>query len=344
MWVKFKLMCWIFLGAWLGTTSAQTIKQLNPSPRLLIIGSYFSGYFGGKTEERYQVLRSFIVNYSNDTLRFWGTNCRPTEFFTITNNDYMHLAAEECNNSVFEQLVIPPHRSLLVPLKMLIEKQPHEIIRLKVSMKFYRWFSSGHFVEDRKYHQPEILTDTITLNFDKGGNSYYGNADWKEQERREKLNLPTTALHLLTDIERKLYTVTADETKIGKSAEGKYSYNNEKVFRIPITVHNNSNETLTYYSMSCSWQEFYHIDNKNLGVMISPCDSNFPIKVIVPAHSAHIDMVPFVRKKNNLNTPESFRVGLNINKNIEESMFGGYNEELRIYKLVWSNEAKFISK
>jgi hypothetical protein len=341
---KFKIMCWFFLGVCRATTSAQTMKQPISSPRLLVIDSYFSGDFDGNVERKYEVLRSFIVNNSNDTLKFWGTNCRPTEFFTITNNDYMHLADEECNNSIFEQIVIPPHRSLLIHLKMLVKKQPHEIIRLKVSMKFYKWFASEHFIEDRKYHRPEILTDTITLKYNKDGNPYYAKSDWEEQERKEKLNLPTIKLHLLTAGERKLYTITTDENKISKAAKGEYSYAKGNVFHIPVTVHNDSNEPLKYYSMSCSWQEFYHIDNENFKVLISPCDKNIPREVIVPAHSVHTDIVAFVYNKNNPKITERFRVGLNINKNVKDDIFGGYDDELRRYNIVWSNEVQFISK
>ena len=341
---KFKITFGLFLGAWLATTRVQHGDQQTPSPRLLIVGSYFSGNFDGKTQRTYEVLRAFIVNYSDDTLRFWGTNCRRTEFFTITKNDCIHLADEECNNSVFGQMVIPPHRSLLVPLKMLSEKHPHETVKLIVNMKYYRWFNSGHFAEDRKYHHPEILTDTIMLKYNKDGNEYSARSDWDEQEKRQKLNLPTTKLYLLSADERKHYTVTADETKIIKAAKNEYSYLKEKVFTIPVTVHNNSNESLTYYSMSCSWDEFYHIDNKNFVVLGSPCDKNIPTEVTVPAHAAHASIIAFICRKNNLKNPENFRVGLNINKNFTEDPFHGYDEELRIYNIVWSNEVHFIGK
>jgi hypothetical protein len=337
MFGKFKLIC---LSALLATTSAQKIKQQTPSPRLLIIGAYFSGDSNGN----YTVLRAFIVNNSGDTMRFWGTNCHPTEFFAVTNNSYMHLANEGCNNSEFEQIAIPPHRSLLIPLKLLIKKRPDKIIPLKVNMKFYRWFACGHFIEDRKNHQPEILSDSITLRYEKKGSIYFTKADSKEQERKEKLNLPTTKLYLLTADERKLYTVSADESKIRKADKREYSYFKKKVFLIPITIHNNSNDALKYYSMTCSWQDFYHIDNKNLEVLMSVCESNTSIQVTVPAHSVHTDIIAFSYKKNTLKNPERFRVGLNINKNVKDYMFDGYEDELYVYNIVWSNEVQFINK
>ncbi len=95
--------------------------------------------------------------------------------------------------------------------------------------------------------------------------------------------------------------------------------------------------------MSCSWQEFYHIDNKNLEVIEPPCDNNCPKEVIIPAHSSRTDIVPFTYIKSQ-KIAERFRVGLNINKNVEEDVFGGYDDELRIYNVVWSNEVTFVSK
>lgn len=287
------------------------------------------------------VFRTFIVNHSDDTLRFWGSNSRPTEFFTMTNNDYMHIADEEGNSSVFEQIAIPPHRSLLIPLKLVVDKQPHEIVRPKVTMKFYRWFASVNFKEDRKKHKPEILSDTMTLKYNKNGNIYYAKSDWGEHQKKQKMNLPTTKLYLLNVNERKLYTVTVDGTKISRAAKGEYSYIKEKVFKIPVTVHNNSNEPLKYYSMSCSWDEFYHIDNSIMGVLMSPCEKNIPTEVTIAPHSAHTDIIAFSCKKNSLKTLQRFRIGLNINKNVNDDPFGGYDDELDLYNIVWSNEIQF---
>lgn len=330
-----------------GPSKVQNVKQKNIPPRLLIIGSYFSGEFNGSVERRYEVLRTFIVNYSNDTFKFWNTKCRTTELFSITKNDFMHLT-DECKNSEFEEMTIPPHRSLLIPLKLVIDKQPHEIVRLKVNMKFYRWFATDNFIEVRKNHPFEILNDTIILKYNKDGNSYYEKSDWKVQEQKTKSNLPTTKLYLLSAEDRKNYTVTADETKISRAPEEEFLYNKQKVFRIPITVHNNSNKPLKYYSMSCSWQEFYHINNENLKVGMSVCDKNIPIEVVVPSGSSHTDLMPFVYKKNKLKKREHFRIGLNINKMYSDKrlidyidLLGGYEDELRGYNIVWSNDVSF---
>jgi len=343
MYRKFKLICWLSLCIGVTATRAQAIKQPKPLPRLLIIGSYFSGYIDGQKQQTYENLRAFIVNDSNDTLKFWGTNCRPNDFFSVTENNFMHLTDDECTKAEFEQMVIPPHRSLLVPLKLLIERQPHEIVQLKVSMKFYRWYPSDHFMPDRKSRKPKILSDKITLKYNKDGNPYSGKTDREERKRKEELNLPTVTLHLLTDDERKFYSVTADVSKITTITGDAYSYISKTVFRIPVTVHNNSDKMLKYYSMSCSWQEFYHIDNKKFEVIMSACDKNVPREVTVPAHSTHTDVITFY-KNNNLKIPESFRLGLNINIDVKENLFSAFNDELRRYNIVWSNEVRFTGK
>jgi hypothetical protein len=337
---KFKLMCLLSVSVWLAAISGQSAGRPLQSPRLLIIGSYFSGDLGGNIEHRYEVLRAFIVNYSDDTLKFWGTDCHPTDLFSITKNDYMNLSDEECNNGEFEQLAIPPHRSLLIPLKMLIEKQPHEIVRLKVEMKFYKWFKSNDFKADSKFHDPEILSDTASLKYDKDGNSYASTADWDEQQQKEKLNLPTTSLHLLTNEEKKNYTITIDQNKIFKRMNQEYPYEEKKFFILPVTVHNDSNDTLRYCSMTCSWQEFYRIDNEEFEILSTSCTENIPAMITVLPHSVNTTNIAFVRKKDNQANPV-FRVGLNINTS-GYSIF--YHEELFRYNIVWSNEIQFAPK
>ena len=334
---KLQILCLMIFCACFGTKKVQNNKQKNIPPRLLIIGSYFSENFGGNVEREHVVLKFFLVNYSDDTLKFWGSNCRPREFFSITNNDYLHLTDEECDNSVFEKMIIPPHRSFLIPFKLLMEKQPREIVRLKVDMKFYKWFASNNFMVDRKNYKPDILTDSIILRYDSKGNFFSTNSDFEEQERKQKLNLPTTKLHLLSFEERKHFTLTADETKI-KKVDKEYSYKNRNTFSIPVTLHNNSNKTLSYFSMDCSWQDFYHIDNRNLEVPIPICEENMSIVVKVPPHSMHTVMVPIVFKENKLKQSESFRIGLNININAHNEMFDFNYDELRDFNLVWSNE------
>ncbi|HZY37948.1 MAG TPA: hypothetical protein VFE53_14925 [Mucilaginibacter sp.] len=335
---KLKLMLLVILGGWSMVASGQNGGK-RKSPRFLVIGEQISGSFKNMPE----VLRVFIVNDSDDTLRYWGSAKSPSEFFTINPNKYLRLNGADSRNSEVEQK-IPPRRSQLILLPLSIEQQPPDTLDLNIGIKLYPWFKSENFKDYENKHKPQILTDKITLRFNKDGSRTYTPLDFEEEAKKTKLNLPTTKLYLLTDKERMLYTVTADETKIIRATDGEYSYTKEKVFLLPVTIHNNSNELLKYYSMTCSWQEFYHIDNKELDVFGTNCDGNIPKEVVVPAHSAHTDKVPFIFDKSEIRTEQHFKIGVNINKNVVDDAFGGYDEELLVYNIVWSNEIQFTPK
>ena len=332
---KSKLICVAFFCAWLARVPGQDTKQ---SPALLIIGDYFSGDFGGGVDHRYTVLRAFLVNYSNDTLKYWGTTCRPTTFFNVTKNGYMELTDADCGNSPFEEITIPPHRSELIPLHLLINKQPKSDIELTVNMNFYSWFKSDDFERERKNYKPHVLTDKIILRYNTAGNMYYSRLDRENEEKKTMLNLPTKELYLLSNNERKLYKITVETSKITTTIGEQYSFAGRKVYLIPVTVHNNSNDTLKYYSMSCSWQEFYHSDNKAIEIVQPPCDNNVPEEIKIPPKGARVDNVSIICTDHDTKTPLQFKIGLNINKNVENDLFNGYDDELRRFNIVWSDQ------
>jgi hypothetical protein len=253
----------------------------------------------------------------------------------------MHLADADCKDSVFKQISIPPHRSQPIPLSLLIDKQPRDNVNLTISMKFYRWFKTDDFEKDKISHQPILLRDKITLRFDTAGNMYQPIDEWKENERKEKMNLPTKSLHLLTIEEKKHYTITIDQNKIFKRTNKEYPYSEKEFFILPVTVHNDSNDTLKYSSMTCSWQAFYRIDNEAFEILSTDCDKNIPTRIIVPPHLTHATNIAFILKKNTQAKSLLFKVGLNINTS---GSFMLYDEELYRYNIVWSNEVQFIPK
>jgi len=246
---------------------------------------------------------------------------------------------EGCNKPVFKQIIIPPHRSQLILVKLLINKTPANAVKLEVRFKLYRWFNSDHFEDDRKYHKPEILTDTIML---KPG---YENSNESDQDAQKvKLIPPITAIHMLTDNVRKLYTLTVNETEIKKSTGRRYAYVKGKVFLIPVKVHNNGDDTLKYFTWGCSWPEYYHSNNEYFKTPESICEWNPIIQVSILPHSFHKDVVPFVFKEKNVNHIKHLKVGLNINKTYSILFPILYYQELKIDNIVWSNEVQFTTK
>jgi len=337
---KLKLM-WPVVGflALLANANGQNTSMKIRSPRLLITGYGESG----NSDHEYEVLRVFIVNYSDDTLRYWGANCRPSKFFTVSFNRYMHLVDRPCRDSAIEVIKIPPHRSQLIPLRLLVSKQPIGNIRISVRMNLYACSSFTRFEEDIKDRTPMILKDNITLRYDKNGNSFYTWADGDKFEQKEKLNLPTTKFYLLTSEERKLYTITAAETQMSNGKETIYRGKNETVYTIPVMIHNNSDQILEYYSMTCSWIDFYRIDSKYFKIPGASCVGNLPTIITVPAHSVHTDTISFFYTKKFKKKPVYFKVGLNINKNVHYDLFGD-EDQLTQYNIVWSNQIQFTPK
>jgi len=96
--------------------------------------------------------------------------------------------------------------------------------------------------------------------------------------------------------------------------------------------------------MTCSWLEFYHVDNKYFYIQFGNCDSNIPTLLTVLPHSTHTDIVPVICDKNGLNKPQLFKIGLNVNICAEKGLFTYYDEELRLYNIVWSDEVQFTPK
>ncbi|PWK77706.1 hypothetical protein LX99_02586 [Mucilaginibacter oryzae] len=52
--------------------------------------------------------------------------------------------------------------------------------------------------------------------------------------------------------------------------------------RFVLNFTNNTNDTLKYINMSCSWWDIYRISNSSIGNFSSGCDKNVPVVVNLP--------------------------------------------------------------
>ncbi len=347
MWGKFKLMWLVVLCLGASIANAQNNKPNDRLPKLLVNGSFFQFDSGNN----YWVLKTFIINNSDDTLKYWGNDaddalsewiriCQPNGLFSMSVNKFVHLADAGCNNSKLGQLIIPPHRSQLIPLKALVEDTTPGILALGVHFKLYRWFKSDDFVTNEKIHAPEILSDSIALKIERGNVNY----DWKKEVQKYKSIPPVTDLHILTDEERKVYTLTVDQRKIKKEKKGQYRYIKEAVFLVPAIIHNNSSKELKYLSWSCSAEEYYRIDNKDFKTPDPICENNSPSIVSIPPNGTRTEIIPVISKEKKLKKLERFKVGLNINKDVPGYLTFLYLDGLKQYNIVWSNEVQINTK
>ncbi|MEO6976745.1 MAG: hypothetical protein ABJA76_15775 [Mucilaginibacter sp.] len=326
-------------------SSPVNAKAAGSSHKLIVNGYYFSGSFGleGEKGQSYIVLQGSITNYSDSTLKYWATNCRFTELFNVTGSQKLVLTNEEAKSPVFKEITIAPHRSQKVLLTLSEKEPPNSVFILTVSMRLYKSLGTGSFEADKKNQQAELLSDDITLRFTKNGNQYSDEFARVEKDKKDKLNLPSMDLYLLTDIDRKFITVSIDASKISKPVNSSYPVRNGgnksvKLINIPVIVHNNSNDTLKYPSMSCSWVDYYRIDNQFINITFDGCDKNIPIEIKLPPHGTDTKVLSVVYDPKQIKGSQKIEIGVNINKGTNVNIFEFNSDVLSKYNLVWSNE------
>jgi len=112
---------------------------------------------------------------------------------------------------------------------------------------------------------------------------------------------------------------------------------------VQATLTNNTNDTLRYLSMSCSWMEFYHLDNDKLNFESCLCEKNGPIILTLAPHESADNELKLVINQT-IDTPNlKFKIGFNlveVKSSIEE-VHSEYRKK-RIHNIIWSNSIILI--
>jgi hypothetical protein len=149
----------------------------------------------------------------------------------------------------------------------------------------------------------------------------------------------------LTAIERRNYVITIDQNKVSKTkfipANSKYNYYGKTVLFVPVVLTNNSNDTLKYLTMSCSWEEFYTVDKNNFAAIpIEPCDKNIPKELTLAPHKSVSIKVPVIKIQNG----KKFKIGMILIKQRNaNNLFNLFNIEIaqsqnkKDNNVIWSN-------
>ena len=128
------------------------------------------------------------------------------------------------------------------------------------------------------------------------------------------------------------YTLTIIKGKVIKE-------NEQTIWVIPTTLTNNTKDTLRYFSMSCSWQELYSVDNNKLRVEIADCDKNIPtILILAPGQSRTLETRVLISQILDTSVTK-FKIGFNLMKvwGTQKASFSDFKEELKKGKVIWSN-------
>ena len=117
-------------------------------------------------------------------------------------------------------------------------------------------------------------------------------------------------------------------------------FNKEKIrgetfWLIECFLKNNSKDTLSYLSMSCSWTNFYAVNKKELEIEGFECDKNIAtILQVASGQNRAVVLRLYKNRRFKTLTATSIKVGLNI---IEANSTEYFNEKLKKKNIIWSN-------
>jgi|AntAceMinimDraft_17_1070374.scaffolds.fasta_scaffold01568_6 hypothetical protein len=119
--------------------------------------------------------------------------------------------------------------------------------------------------------------------------------------------------------------------------QGKYEkVGNQTYLLVPTTLTNNTNDTLKYLSMSCSWQEFYYVDNDKMSVEQVICTKNGQIMLTLLPHKSVDKEIKLVIKQKTGTSKLKFKIGLSLLK-VKKTLPHKFDEQEKIKNIIWSN-------
>jgi hypothetical protein len=130
-----------------------------------------------------------------------------------------------------------------------------------------------------------------------------------------------------------LCQLTYSQSKYDLNA--KISGYNSKI-NVEVTLKNNTNDTLKYYTMSCSWEDNYVLNTRKIGIEKHSCDKNIPVLTSLAPYESKtviINLSPVTRHIMGL----KLKIGIAL---IEDSSLLPYTEINKNVNIIWSNEIK----
>lgn len=291
--------------------------------------------FGGND---YTFIDIYLNNNSNDTLFYQGSDCHNL-LFSVNNNPYFHLAYSACKQRSYVKTALPPHRSQKLRSYLTMDKSPEADVLLIINMKLYKW--TGAETTPNKELLLGDLTDSTVLHYNSNHQEFWSKDEFEIFKKKESSILPDKDLYLLTDNDRKLYTLTADNARISRPKDTLLTFlghgqpKRARVVTVPALLHNNSDATLMFYSMSCSWYEYWHTNHPGIGLSEWPCLANAPQIITVAPHSDYQRDLTIIYDSTVM-TGERYRVSMSLIK--APGIRDFWPDEYVRFNKIWSNE------
>jgi len=139
-----------------------------------------------------------------------------------------------------------------------------------------------------------------------------------------------------TNSANQTYTLTIDQKKLGKLHDTVIFKKKYFVLYLPVKFSNNSNDTLSYITYSCSWDQLFHTNSNVIKVCYQPCESNYPVVKNLSPHKSISYILPITLETKTINS--KFRIGVNLFLNTPENKNLFPLPTDRKDNLIWSNE------
>ncbi|MDB5091292.1 MAG: hypothetical protein JWR09_5286 [Mucilaginibacter sp.] len=154
---------------------------------------------------------------------------------------------------------------------------------------------------------------------------------------------PAQSYAPLTDADRKNYVISIDQQELRPPQMSNPGVATTRYYmNVDLRITNNSNDTLKYLSMWCSWSDILKTDNPKLHISGNYCSSDHPeVKMVLP-HRADTYKLFVVLKKEAVVAGTPFKVGMSIYKFKSRQQLKGFNSGNSSFKdntdnLIWSN-------
>nr|WP_067060257.1 hypothetical protein [Mucilaginibacter sp. L294] len=285
-------------------------------------------------------------NNSNDTLYYQDADCYNL-LFSIKSNPYFHLADDVCHQSKYSKTALAPHRAQKMALYLTMSKIPDRSVSIVINMNLYKW------ANDQAKQSKELvsgnMSDSLVLHYDSNHKAYWPKDAFEVLDKKQRSILPDKDIYLLTNTDRKSYTLTVEKEKIEPPRDTIITdYKNRKtkkakVITAPVILHNNSNDTLRFYSMTCSWYSFYGTNSTAIGLPVWACNKNIPQIITIAPHKIFERYMSIVYDSN-IKSGNKYRISMSLLKVPDDlkSTWGFWPGEYVRFNKIWSNEITIL--
>jgi hypothetical protein len=337
--MRWKFSCAIIIVFLVINVVSITLAQRPKSLYNIIAGRDGFSSFDGKN---YLSIEVYLNNNSNDTLYYRGADC-DNLLFSIKGNPYFHLADYNCHQGKYLKAALAPHRARKMELYLTMDKTPDRNVSILINMNLYKW--TGDKAKQSKELVSGNMSDSVVMHYDINHQSYWPKDAFEIQKKKQRSILPDQNIHLLTNTDRQLYKLTIDKAKIGLPRDTiitNYENNKTKkakVITVPVILHNNSNDTLRFYSMTCSWYSFFGTNSSGIGIPGWDCSKNITDFITIAPHKEYKKNLSIVYYPN-INSGNRYRISMSLLKapgNVKWT-WNFWPEEYVRFNKIWSNE------